>query len=148
MSDWRPAPAINFQPGRSSLRVGDAERDEAIRLLGEHFAAGRLDHQEYDERSSRALGARTFGDLDVLFRDLPVGQPVGPRRPSRPPWAGQQRRSRRGPRLLPVLLILVGLAIVLSSPWLVFIGLGVLFFLKGRSCGSSRMHAMGNPHFR
>lgn len=143
MSDWQPAPMINFQPGRSSLRVGDAERDEAIRLLGEHFAAGRLDHQEYDDRSSRALGARTFGDLDSLFRDLPVDRPTGPVRVVR------REGRRRGPRLLPVFLLLVGLAILLHAPWLIFIGLGALFFAKRSGRHGRTRHGMhGSPRPR
>jgi hypothetical protein len=54
------------------MRVSDAERDIALSELSEHFQAGRLTHEEFDERSDRALKARTGNDLRDLFTDLPV----------------------------------------------------------------------------
>ncbi len=56
-------------------RIGDRERDEAVRLLQEHLAAGRLDQDEFDERMSAALTARTMSDLAPLFADLPGPRP-------------------------------------------------------------------------
>ena len=53
------------------MRIGDAEREAAVTALGEHYAAGRLTLEEYDERTSRAYAARTLADLWPLFRDLP-----------------------------------------------------------------------------
>ena len=53
------------------MRVSDAEREAAAAELREHFASGRLDQEELDERLSAALTARTRGDLDALFADLP-----------------------------------------------------------------------------
>lgn len=60
----------SFPPG--DQRVSDAERDAALAELSEHFQAGRLTHEEFDERSSQALSARTGDDLRALFSDLPV----------------------------------------------------------------------------
>ena len=56
-------------------RIGFAERDEAVAQLQEHHAAGRLDADEFDERMSRALQARTVADLVPLFADLPRTAP-------------------------------------------------------------------------
>jgi hypothetical protein len=53
------------------LRVSDADRDRAISDLSEHFQAGRLTADEFDERSGQALQARTGKELAVLFADLP-----------------------------------------------------------------------------
>jgi hypothetical protein len=53
------------------IRVSDADRDQAIAELSEHFQAGRLTQEEYEERSGRALQARTGDDLAALFTDLP-----------------------------------------------------------------------------
>jgi hypothetical protein len=53
------------------LRVSDADRDRAISGLSEHFQAGRLTHDEFDERSGQALQARTGKELAALFADLP-----------------------------------------------------------------------------
>src|SRR3954470_12827724 len=53
------------------VRIGNREREAAVRELGEHFAEGRLDPEEYQERASAAYAARTAGDLAPLFKDLP-----------------------------------------------------------------------------
>lgn len=56
----------------SDQRIGDAERDKMITELGIHFAAGRLDAGEYDDRSTVAVNAKTAGDLDKCLTDLPA----------------------------------------------------------------------------
>jgi hypothetical protein len=55
-----------------SLRVSDAERDVTLRTLGDHAAVGRLTLDELEERSGRALTAKTRGELATLTRDLPA----------------------------------------------------------------------------
>jgi hypothetical protein len=57
------------------VRVSDADRDQAVAELSEHFQSGRLTQDEFEDRSGRALQARTGGDLTELFTDLP-GRPV------------------------------------------------------------------------
>ncbi len=65
---------------RGDIRVSDAERDQAVAELSEHFQAGRITQDEFDERSGRALQARTGIDLNGLFTDLPPrGAVVSPR---------------------------------------------------------------------
>ncbi len=59
-----------------SIRIGNAEREAAVRELGEHYAAGRIDGAEYEERTSAAYAARTADDLTPLFADLPHEQPT------------------------------------------------------------------------
>jgi len=54
------------------IRIGNAERSEALDLLGDHFALGRLTLSEFDERSAKASAATTRGELAVLFADLPA----------------------------------------------------------------------------
>jgi hypothetical protein len=54
-----------------SLRVSDADRDRAIAELSEHYQAGRLSTEEFEDRTGRALQARTTADLAALFTDLP-----------------------------------------------------------------------------
>src|SRR5215813_13628074 len=58
-----------------SLRVSDADRDRAIAELSEHYQAGRLTTEEFEDRTGRALQARTTADLAALFADLPRRQP-------------------------------------------------------------------------
>jgi hypothetical protein len=60
------------------LRVSDADRDQAISELSEHFQAGRLSTEEFEDRSGQALQARTRADLAALFTDLPRAKPGGP----------------------------------------------------------------------
>src|SRR5580692_6432643 len=60
--------------GRADLRISDADRDQALAKLSEHFQAGRLTTEEFDERSGAALQAKTGRELAVLFTDLPPAQ--------------------------------------------------------------------------
>ena len=76
---------MSERPHPDALRLSDAERDEAARLLGEHYAAGRLTPAEHDERTDRAYAARTRGELPPLFADLPGGSPWNPPSETRPP---------------------------------------------------------------
>ncbi|HMR50289.1 MAG TPA: DUF1707 domain-containing protein [Arachnia sp.] len=55
-----------------SIRIGDAERDDAVDQLREHAAAGRLTSEEFSDRMGKALEARTRGELALLFTDLPA----------------------------------------------------------------------------
>ncbi|AHI01328.1 hypothetical protein GCM10010174_10690 [Kutzneria viridogrisea] len=57
------------------LRIGDAEREDALKALGEHMSAGRLDIDEYGDRSARVATARTQNELLALFTDLPAPKP-------------------------------------------------------------------------
>lgn len=59
----------------NTTRVGTAERDAAIALLGEHWRAGRLDPAEHERRVTKARTAVTQIDRDVLFADLPPAAP-------------------------------------------------------------------------
>ena len=66
-----------------SIRVSDAERDATLRTLGDHAAVGRLTLDELEDRASRALAAKTRGELAVLTGDLPqeaaqAGPPEAP----------------------------------------------------------------------
>jgi len=115
---------------RVPVRIGDAERDRAIASLGDHFAAGRLTAEEFDQRMDQALKARFNEDLEPLFADLP--RTVEP---------DVQSNSNRRPDLhlawsamlwmAPLIVIFaVVAAVVLSAPWLVWIFLWV-FLITG-----------------
>ena len=67
------------------VRIGNSEREAAVRALGEHFAEGRLEPEEYEERASAAYAARTADDLAPLFKDLPQAEPPPPPVPVAPP---------------------------------------------------------------
>jgi hypothetical protein len=64
------------EPDLPDLRVSDAEREEALSALGEHLSAGRLDINEFDDRSAKVTTARTRNELSALFADLPAPKPA------------------------------------------------------------------------
>jgi len=63
-----------------ALRASDDDRDAVLRALERHTATGRLNLDEFDQRSTAALTAVTLDDLAALTADLP--QP--PHEPARP----------------------------------------------------------------
>ena len=62
---------MNDERSGGSIRIGDSEREDAVKRLGEHYEAGRLSAEEHSERVEQALKARTAADLTALFGDLP-----------------------------------------------------------------------------
>lgn len=67
------------------LRVSDAERAHALRLLERATGRGYIDIGEFSDRSRRAMEARTRADLNLLLLDLPglqlSGRPFDPAAP-------------------------------------------------------------------
>lgn len=95
------------------LRIGDAERDQTVQALAQHYAAGRLTEDEFDHRSSVVLRAQSQLDLGEVLADLPAlpkPVPVGA--------ADAVRRKARK------LWLSAGLA-----PWAIFIPVFLLIWL-------------------
>lgn len=69
-------------PDPRSIRIGTAEREQAVKALGEHFSQGRLEPAEFEERMTAAYAARTAAELDRLFDDLPSPSGVHPQHPT------------------------------------------------------------------
>jgi len=67
-------------PAVAALRASDADRNVVHGLLTEAFADGRLDREEYDERATATLQARTLGELPPLVADLVPDRPLLPAR--------------------------------------------------------------------
>jgi hypothetical protein len=80
---------------QDSIRVSDADRDLALAELSEHFQTGRLTKEEFDDRSGRALQARTGRELGELFGDLPRSHADMPRTVSSPAWGVSRSRTVR-----------------------------------------------------
>jgi hypothetical protein len=157
--DWWATPSA-----RPALRIGDAERSGAVEALGEHFATGRLTREEYDERATRALEARTAADVAPLFADLPAPYPpVLTGRPAPAPASRPQGRVARAvagaaprpPRRIPVLpifLVLVGLALLLEEGAVLLFGLAALWWFaalrwrRAREQWASRWQGAPGPH--
>jgi hypothetical protein len=83
----------------AAMRASDADREAVLSELSGHFQAGRLTAAELDERTGRALTARTWGELGELMTDLPVARP------------GEQPSRAAAP---PLLASLAGLAIAIA----------------------------------
>jgi Domain of unknown function (DUF1707)/2TM domain len=106
-------------PADPDARIGDAERDETVTLLGDAAAEGYLTPDELDTRLETALTARTQADLQSLRADLP------------PAWLAQRhlraaaQASRRSARaaLRPRVSAYLGVMAVLVGIWL---GVGVV----------------------
>jgi hypothetical protein len=90
----------------AEMRASDADRDAALSDLSEHFQAGRLTAGEFDERTGRALAARTMGELRDLLADLPAARPVAAMSSGTRAWPSSERLT---PRLI---LTLAGVGIV------------------------------------
>jgi hypothetical protein len=54
------------------MKASDADRDAVVATLSEHYQAGRLTTEELEERTGRALAARTLKELGELTADLPA----------------------------------------------------------------------------
>jgi hypothetical protein len=63
---------------RDQQRAADGDRERVAERLRLALEEGRLDLNEYDERVGRAYGAKTYGELDRLLKDLPVPAPPKP----------------------------------------------------------------------
>jgi hypothetical protein len=70
--------AASSPPTPGDLRVSDADRDRALAALSEHYQAGRLTLEEFEERSEQTLKSKTERELTGLFTDLPTTQGVAP----------------------------------------------------------------------
>ena len=123
-----------------AIRVSDSERSDVADRLSKHFQDGRLDQAEFSERLDRAMNAKTHGDLQGLFDDLPGDDPAGGTGGrTREPLAGTsgpvpQSAPRKGRRTRLGFLVLVAIATVFVAqalahsfiPWLL---IGVVAFL-------------------
>jgi len=122
VSQYAPVPA-------GAVRIGDAERDEAVSVLAEHFVAGRLTQPEFEERSDLATRARYAGDLVPLFTDLPdpAAGPV-PRAWS-PGFRPRGSRPAAFAWFAPVLAIVLLLtAVILTAPWILWVLFWIALF--------------------
>lgn len=97
------------------LRIGNAEREQAVQLLHDAVGAGYLDLQEFDERSRVVYAARTRGELRSVLADLPTAATLFP--PAAPVGVtaqtvylkiGWETVTRRGTWELPAHLVIEG----------------------------------------
>ncbi|AZG45248.1 DUF1707 SHOCT-like domain-containing protein [Gordonia insulae] len=77
---------------RARLRAADTDRELVHQILSAAMARGSLSPAEFEERAGKAVVAKTFGELDELTDDLPVGQLGVPM-----PFVGETTVSRVTP---------------------------------------------------
>nr|WP_280265099.1 DUF1707 domain-containing protein [Nocardia wallacei] len=116
------------------IRIGTAEREEAMRRLSDHFAAGRLSVAEFDERSGTVAAAVTRGDLEPVFADLPEPASETPA-PAPGPTGHGGRPEIRGPAM--GLIVILALVLFFTThTWLWFL----LIPAAGIALGARRRH--------
>jgi hypothetical protein len=82
----------------NNVRVGDADREAVAAQLRDHFADGRLTHEELNERLDQAFAATTKADLNTVMRDLPqAARPAGGVPWQGPSWQGSSWQGAAGP---------------------------------------------------
>ncbi len=96
------------------IRVSDTERNAVVERLGAHYSEGRLDQAEFDERVGRAMSAKTRGDLDGLFDDLPDPEPTGASGRGGPIGPAVPYRPRRRGSARPVLMVALVIALMIA----------------------------------
>jgi hypothetical protein len=126
----------------TEFRISDAERETAASSLGEHYAAGRLTKEEYDERSALAWSAKFASDLAPLFADLPparrTGAPTVPGSSTQPSREGHPGWHRLP--LVPIFIAVIALVALTHIPWFLFILLGFCWWSGIFRHGRARRH--------
>ncbi len=64
-------PEVPGNDAAARVLVSDADRGRFADVIGDAFAEGRLTRDEYEERLSVAMAARTVGDLVPVLEGLP-----------------------------------------------------------------------------
>jgi hypothetical protein len=134
----------------AEMRASDSDRDAVVADLSEHFQAGRLTAEEFDQRSGRALAARTWGELREQMADLPAARPA----PPAPTSSGARPQPWRGLFTPPVIAALAGIAItgavvanVTHGRWgFIWPLLVVLFITRRLTCSPRASRRCGQKH--
>lgn len=116
---------------RSEIRVSDTEREDALGKLGQHMTEGRLDIDEYGDRTAKVAAAKTRGQVLELFDDLPeprptFGQPAGPPSLREPRTVSPAQQIL--PVLVPIALVMLALGLTFALRVPIFFLLPFIFF--------------------
>jgi len=133
------------------IRASDEDRGQAAAALGEHYAAGRLTLEEFQQRLDQAYAATTLGELRDLLADLPVrdlgqlpalpgGKPPLPQRqtpgPLQIPAGGSVPALRAAwPAWLAIslgVIVIWLLSGATGGPWFLWIALPLVFLMLRR----------------
>jgi hypothetical protein len=101
---------------RPEIRVSDADREQAVKLLERHHVDGRLTWEEFSERMEAAFRARTREDLRRTLADLPpLDEPRPPAERDTP--TGRDWRSLLTPPVVIAGLIALAVVLWLFNPY-------------------------------
>jgi hypothetical protein len=135
----------NRRPDPRDVRVGDAERSQMADLLSRHYAEGRLDETEFQERLQKAMTAKTHADLSGLAWDLPrVGDPA-----AQPPAPARRHPAARvlGMCLAAAVVFSLASAAVAGAAWHVpWVVIAIVAFLAWRHYSWGHWHHHHHQH--
>lgn len=131
-----------------TLRIGDAEREEAARELGEHYALGRISADEHSDRLERIWAARTAADLTPVFSDLPRPAPVRPEPTTRDRIRSLAPSLASVPFPLRLLCFVVLFVLAVTHLPVVLVALLVYVLVVRRVAGRRRGPWHGHGHWR
>jgi DUF1707 SHOCT-like domain len=111
------------------IRASDQDREVVVTALRDAYTAGRLNIEEFDERTTAAYESRTWGELRRLTEDLPAqpilgsdvpGRPLpSPTLPQHPPRSGgllpPAQRHRHPVGFFPLVALWIVLALASQS---------------------------------
>ena len=129
------------------IRASDADREHVVEILREAYSTGRLSLEEFDDRTTAAFAAKTWGGLRSLTRDLP--QQARLEVPPPEPEVKQARDralpvasspGRRLSPMLPILVIWLGIALTARQPYAFIPVLVILFTMLRLATRPVRSH--------
>ncbi len=131
MATTDPWAAFEHDPRRAenaSLRASDLDRDVVQGVLGEAYAEGRLDRDEFDQRSDSVTSARTLAELPGFISDLVPSRAVAPASARHDAAVAKYRSERRsavwGFLSASIICWVIWFATGMSFPWPLFVMLG------------------------
>jgi hypothetical protein len=92
-SIWRRFEHDPRDPTYATMRASDRDRAVVHDVLVESYGDGRIDREEFDERSSQVTAAKTYADLVPPIRDLTADALSA--RVATVPTADLERQARR-----------------------------------------------------
>jgi hypothetical protein len=93
---------VTSSPEDPTSRIGEEDRDAAVRRLREAYAEGLITHEELDERLDTVLTAEARGDLVLALSSLPAEAPDTTSTIAAAGGRIQRRGAWRVPRFLKV----------------------------------------------
>lgn len=106
--------------GPDNVRASDAEREQIIEQLQQHYVDGRITAEELSERTEHIYASRTRGALAEVLNDLPVLN-----QPAATSTTARQDRPRRRPPVAAIVFGVIAVLFVLRGlAWAIFGGPG------------------------